>query len=103
MSDIIERVKKVFEWIELRDLRVGELWLNPKQTGELNDSKHSGYDKIADLRVRDAYLELKGARLVAHLWGARVFESDMVPEDHVGALPDDWDAKLIGSAGCMPF
>jgi hypothetical protein len=101
--NIVERLKKVFEWIERMDLRVGDIWLNPKQVAELEAEKHPGYDKIADGRVRDAYLELKGAKCVAYLWGARVFDTDMVPEDHVGALPSDWDAKLTGSAGCMPF
>jgi hypothetical protein len=36
-------------------------------------------------------------------FGARVFESEIVPENHVGILPDDWDAKLVGRAGCRPF
>lgn len=101
--NIAERLKKVFEWIELRDLRVGELWLHPKQIAELEAEEVSGYDEVAQAVVRDAYLESKGARLMGYLWGARVFESAMVVENHVGALPDDWDAKLLGSAGCMPF
>ncbi len=103
MSDIVERLRKVFGWIEERDMRVGELWLHPKQVVELIESKDPGWDRIAQRAVRDGFLESKGALHVGLLWGARVFETEKVVEDHVAALPDGWEAKLIGSAGCMPF
>ena len=103
MSDVVERLKKVFEWVEQWDLRVGDLWLHPKQVGELNALGHPGWDKVCSARVRQAFLEDKGALYVGMIFGARVFESEKVPEDHVAVVPADLDAKLVGSAACRPI
>jgi len=101
--DIIERLKKVFTWIEERDLRVGELWLHPKQIAELIESKDPGWDKVASLYVREETKKWRGAPLVGLLYGANVYESEIVVEDHVVALPSGLDVKLIDSTACMPF
>lgn len=101
--DIIERLKKVFAWIEERDMRVGELWLHPAQVKELDEAKDPGWDRNAQMSVIRFYLDTKGAPYVGVLWGARVFESKIVVEDHVAALPDGWEAKLVDTPACMPF
>lgn len=103
MSDIIERLKKVFTWIEERDLRVGELWLHPKQVEELVVANPEGWDRIAQRAVIQGYVEEKGALYVGLLWGAQVFQSEIVVEDHVAALPTGWRARLLDSTACMPF
>lgn len=103
MSDIIERLKKVFTWIEERDLRVGELWLHPKQVVELNESKDIGWDRVASHHVREETKKQKGAPLVGFLYGANVYESEIVVADHVVALPSGLDVKLLDSTACMPF
>lgn len=103
MSGIIERLKGVFTWIEQMDMRVGELWLHPKQVIELEEAGDPGWDKIHQRAVKLAYLESKGALHVGLLWGARVFQSEKVVEDHVAALPDGWEAKLIDRCACMPL
>ena len=103
MSNIIDRLKKVFEWIEERDMRVGELWLHPKQVKELEGAGDLFMDRIAQRAVREAYLESKGALHVGVLWGARVFQTEKVVENHVAALPDGWEARLLDSTACMPF
>lgn len=103
MSDIIERLKKVYGWIEERDMRVGEVWLHPKQVAELIAAGDPGWDRINQKAVIELYLESKGALHVGLLWGARVFQTEKVVEDHVAALPDGWEAKLIDSTACMPF
>jgi hypothetical protein len=103
-ESIIERLKKVFGWIEERDMRVGELWLHPKQVAELEAANDPGWDKVASRVVQQMVAETKGGALyVALLWGASVYQSEMVIEDHVAALPDGWNAKLIDSSACMPF
>ncbi len=58
--NIIERLKKVFGWIEERDMRVGELWLHPKQIVELIEAKDPGWDRINQRAVIQGYLESKG-------------------------------------------
>ena len=37
------------------------------------------------------------------LFGARVFESEIVPVNQVGLVPDGWEAKLKAAQGCMEF
>jgi hypothetical protein len=104
LMDIIERLKKVFGWIEERDLRVGELWLHPRQVAELEAAKDPGWDKVVSRAVQQMAAEAKGGALyVALLWGAAVYQSEMVVEDHCAALPAGWSAKLIDSSACMPF
>jgi hypothetical protein len=103
MDDIIERLRNVFGWIEERDMRVCELWLHPKQVAELDASNNPGWDRVNQRAVMRAYLDTKGAINVGFLWGALVFESEIVVENHVAALPDGWEARLVNSSACMPF
>jgi hypothetical protein len=98
---IIERMKAVFAWIEREDLRVGDLWLNPQQVVELGDVP--GWYATSSRAVREATLESKGAEVAGFLWGARVFESSLVPVNHIAAVPADLDARLVGGAACRPF
>jgi hypothetical protein len=103
MKTFLNRLHEAFKGIERLDLRVGDVWLNPKQVVELEEARDPGYDRIDLAAVRNAFKETKGAIHTGLLWGARVFASDIVPENHVGLIPSDWDAKPIGPAGCMPF
>jgi hypothetical protein len=102
-ADIIDRLIKVFGWIEERDLRVGQLWLNPKQIEQLNESHHAGWDKVASYHVREETRKLKGAPLVGFFLGAEVYESETVVAEHVVALPSGLDVKLLDGTGAMPF
>jgi hypothetical protein len=101
--NIIDRLKEVWGWVEHRDLRVGEIWLHPKQVAELAATKDPGWDAIAMLAVREMFLETKGGLYVGMLWGAQVFESGIIVEDHVVALPTGLFVKLIDSSACMRF
>lgn len=101
---IVDRLCKAFERIEQWDMRVGDIWLHPKQVAELEAEKNdAAYDRIAQKCVRDAFIELKGAPFVGSFLGARVFESEIVVENHVALVPSGFDAKLTGSEGCTPF
>jgi hypothetical protein len=100
---VSDRLVVIFHWIEQWDLRVGDLWLHPKQVVELDAEQSLGFDKIASARVRDSFLDSKGAPYVGIYAGARVFASELVVENHVVAVPDGLDAKLIDKAACMPF
>ncbi len=102
-GDIIERMKGVFGWIEQWDMRVGELWLHPKQVEELNAANDPGWDRVAQRAVVEAYREEKGALLIGYLWGAYVFQSEIVVPDHVVALPTGLQVKLLDSTACRPF
>jgi hypothetical protein len=100
---IVRRLIRVFEGVEQLGMRVGDVWLHPKQAKELLVGHADVFDREVDPQILRHYIELKGATLLGYIFGARVFESEIVPENHVGAIPDDWDARLVGSAGCMPF
>jgi hypothetical protein len=100
-DDVAERLGKAFGRLEQWDLRVRDVWLHPKQIAELKGSK--AYDPVADRQLRDFFIKLRGASYVGMIYGARVFESDAVLEDHVVLAPDGLDAKIEGSAACMPF
>jgi hypothetical protein len=103
MTDIVERLKTVFRWVESRDLCVEELWLNRRQIEELNCSEEPGWDRINQRAVILAYLETKGGLYLGMLWCARVYGSELVPEDHVAVMPRGFEAKLIDRSGCQPF
>ena len=100
---VVARLVKVFEWLEAQGLRVGSIWLNPKQARELFVGHRDVFDREVDPIILRHHVVTKGATLLGYLFGALVFEADLVPYNHVGAIPEDWDAKLLGSAGCMPF
>jgi hypothetical protein len=100
---IVGRLVKVFEWIEQRGMRVGDVWLHPKQAQELFVRHPDVFDREVEPKILRYYAELKGATLLGYIFGARVFESEIVVENHVGIIPDGWDAKLVDSAGCTPF
>lgn len=101
MSEIIERLDGAFKRLEQWDLHVGDVWLHPNQVVEL--AGEPAFDLISSLRVRDAFLESKGAPYVGMLFGARVFSSVIVVENHVVLVPVGLDAKLTDGAACMPF
>ena len=101
---ILDRIGKAFEPIEQWDMRVGDVWLNPKQVAELAGLPE--FDRVHPVRdvIIDPPRELaSGARYVGMLFNARVFESSLVPEDQVGLIPAGWEAKLIGPEGCRSF
>lgn len=101
---ILDRIGKAFEPIEQWDMRVGDVWLNPKQVAELAGLPE--FDRVHPVRdvIIDPPRELaSGARYVGMLFNARVFESPLVPEDQVGLIPAGWEAKLIGPEGCRSF
>jgi hypothetical protein len=100
---ILDRIGKAFEPIEQWDMRVGDVWLNPKQVAELAGLPE--FDRVHPVRdvVIDYYEKTSGARYVGMLFNARVFESPLVPEDQVGLIPAGWEAKLIGPEGCRSF
>jgi hypothetical protein len=103
MSDvsILVRLRDAFNRLEQWDMRVGDVWLHPSQVEELR--KHVEFDRISSFRVERAFVESKGALYKGMLFGARVFESEIVPVNHVGLVSDGWESKLTDRAGCMPF
>ena len=103
LPNLLDRLRTAFEWIEKMDLRVGDVWLNQVHVEEL----FVRYPESCDRVVREETLRISviemGAPLMGYLWGARVFQSDIAPVNHVALVPADLHAKLVGPAACMPF
>lgn len=90
---LIDKLKGRFEWLEREDLRVGMLYLNPKEIAELEtEPKEFDRNNMKALRVTG----LRG-----HLWGAAVIESTLVPEGHVCIVQDGLEAVLVDRAACV--
>lgn len=99
--NIIPRLADAFGWYEEKDVRIGDVWLHPVHIAELKGE--SDFDQISSLRVREAFLDSKGALYVGMIFGARVFESTLVMEDHVVLVPDGLEAKLLDRSAGMSF
>jgi len=89
---LLEKLKARFEWLEREDLRVGLLYLNPKEIAELKG--HEEFDPCASKQLRD--LGIRG-----YLWGTTVFESELVPENHVCIVQDGLKVELVDRAACV--
>jgi hypothetical protein len=98
---IAQRIAKAFERLEPWDLRVGDIWLHPKQVEELRGEPV--YDPIAHRCLRDEFIKIKGAPFVGTIYGARVFASEIVPENHIAIAPAGLEAILTDKSACMPF
>jgi hypothetical protein len=100
---IVVRIHQTFERLEQWDLRVGTVWLNPKQILELAADRSGAWDPIWDRHVRDIYIPQRGAPLAGMLFGANVHASPIVPENHIGVIPAGFDGRITGPEGCMPL
>lgn len=90
---LLDKLRARFEWLEREDLRVGLLYLNAGQIAELGEHRQD-FDVCATRQLREA--GIRGA-----LWGATVFESDLVPDNHVCIVQDGLDVKLVDGAACV--
>jgi hypothetical protein len=103
VSDIVERLRGVFGWVEERGMRVGDVWLHPNQAKELLVGHVEVFDReTVPQQLRNA-IETKGGVLLGYIFGARVYQSEIIVENHVALVPDGWDVKLLQGASCMPF
>jgi hypothetical protein len=103
MSDIVERLRAAFGWVEERGMYVGDVWLHPNQGKELFVGHPEVFDReVCDVLLR-AVVEKKRAVLLGYIFGARVFQSENILENHVALVPDGWDVKMLDRASCMPF
>lgn len=91
---LLEKLKARFEWLEREDLRVGVLYLSPTEVAELEKADPMHFDRCAIRQLRET-----GIR--GHLWGATVYESELVPPGHVCIIQDGLDAKLVDGAACV--
>ena len=102
-ADIIERLRKVFLRVGEMDQAVGDVWLHPKQIQELHASRDPGWDRIHSGFVMTMNLETRGGLYIGMLWGAQVYQSEVVPEDHCAVVPRGFEAKLVSPEGCRLF
>jgi len=107
MPTISERLEDVFKWIESRDLRVGELWLHPRDIDDLNQESPAGWDRVASFVVERWHADSKGALLTGFLWGAEVLTPTAEPcpivRNHVIALPTGLHVRILDGTGAQPF
>ena len=97
LDQLLRQVVKSFEHIEKMGLRVGDMYLHLNDVRLLEtDSTH--LDRVEDSRTKSA---MPG--IVGYLYGARVFESELVPEEHIALIPDGIEGRLVDSAACVPL
>jgi hypothetical protein len=94
VEQLLHQIGESFKWVESMDLRVGDLYLNPNDVRLIG--KDLNLDRIASWQVKAAFPGLVGV-----LFGVRVFESDIVPEEHIALIPDGIEGKLVDSAACI--
>ena len=95
-ATLLHLLRDKFEWLEKAGLRVGSIYLSQADIRTLEDAPPMHFDRV-DI------LELRRTGLRGSLWGAHVFESDLVPARHVAVLPDGFEGKLVDTAACVPL
>jgi hypothetical protein len=93
---LLSKLRTYFNTYEGLGVRVGKVWLNADQVAELRTEKEFTQEP-------NTTLYLRSSQLVGYLWGACVYQSDIVPANHAAFLQDDIDGALIGTAACMPL
>jgi len=93
---LLDKIRTYFSTYEGLGVKVGRVWLNADQVTELRKSKDFEQELNPTLHVHSALL-------VGYLWGACVYQSNIVPVNHAAFLQDDIDGALIGTAACMPL
>jgi hypothetical protein len=90
---LVSAIVARFKWMEEMDLRVGAAWMHPTDIATL--SKDSAvFDRMAQQISQQIKPDLRG-----HFFGVLVFESSVVPEEHIVLLPAGFDlmnVKLLG-------
>ena len=93
-SELLVRIGKAMKHIERLDFRIDIIYLNPNCVKLIE--KCPEVDRIGDFYVREYF-----PGLVAHLYGMRLFESTIVPEEHVAFIIDGIEGKLVGPQACF--
>ncbi len=100
-SKLLASISRAFRAIEMCDLRVGAIWLHPREILTLGTDAPGFFDKVNDPRVKASYMDVVGAPFEGLLFGAKVFSSEVVVPGHIAILPDGFQAKLTDS--CASF
>jgi hypothetical protein len=89
-----------FEWLEDRDLRVGTIFLNPKQVTAL--SGLPDFDLLHPSNRR-AFMKTDPQPGInwGTLWGAQVRSCKAVPENHAAIVPDGMVLADLDGAACV--
>jgi hypothetical protein len=98
---LLDGISRAFRVIEENDLRVGAIWLNPREVSALETSARAHYDKVNDPRVRRSHMATVGAPFEGMIFGAKVFSSGVVVPGHIAILPDGFEARLVDSSACF--
>lgn len=94
-TQLLTQIQAAIRRFENLDIRVGAVWLNPKEADAVSDAP-TVFDKIGNRAVLEAMPGIIGV-----LWGVLVFESDIVPPGCIAVLPDGFEAKLRGREACF--
>jgi hypothetical protein len=100
-TTLLEAIAEAFTWMESRNLRVGRIWLNPVEINTLYRCEE--LDKISSARVVELLRKEVGAKIVGLLWNVQVFESDIVPVEHIAMTPEGFLGSLLDPIACMPL
>lgn len=98
---LVSALAEVYHHFEVMGIRVGFIYLNPNEMAVL--AKDECFDVETHREVLEHLSWGSGGSYEGCLFGAFVFSSDKVPMSHVGVIPEDFKAELLGGAGCIPL
>jgi len=61
------------------------------------------FDAAASRAVIEIRREVTNGTLLGFLFGAEVFESSEIFNDHVMLFPSGWEVKILDGSGCTPL
>jgi hypothetical protein len=101
-ADLVAGLYAAFKMYEDKNCIVRAIWLNPINVRTLWNEPDV-FARECDMEQGKKMFELFRATLMGYFFGAMVFESNIVPTNHVAVLPDGFAGHLVDKAACMPL
>jgi len=97
-----EALLREFQWLENRNLRVGTVFLNPKEIETLSGLAGADFDML-DPSNRRAFMKIDPQPGInwGMLWGAQIRACKAVPENHAAIIPDGMVLADLDGPACI--
>jgi len=97
---LVGRISDLMKPFENLDLRLAALWVRPEEADKLR--RCNEFD-VARCKQVIAHLSCAESQFIGNLLGMNVYETKLLPPNHIALLPDGFDAKLIGGEAGIPL
>lgn len=97
-----EALLREFQWLEDRDLRVGTIFLNPKQITTLSGLAGADFDMLHPSNRR-AFMKTDPQPGInwGMMWGAQIRACKAVPEGHAAIVPEGMTLADLDGTACV--